>query len=371
MPRSLLALSVAFLALTSGCESNMAKPIDDARTVNPPQSARPSDESIRADAEKAFAANDDARALSLYLPLALKGDSFSQSRLGFIYKRNRGVPVNAAESCRWYEAAAMNDPHDGTSAVNLGVCYERGEGRNKSVADALRWYRVAADRGEPFGMFNLGIAYEFGFGVKQDFAAATRWFQRALDQKIEAFAASDARRHLKRCLNNVGAALGDPQALHDLAIDLFNGHAPELKDQRRALALMKDAAEKGSLPDAWYLYGAWLQMGMGGAGDEARAAAWIKKASDAGHEEAVIRYANMLKCGNGARKDLAAAEALLRQRVNAGNWRATAELSEWFVRGDCGFRKDVPLSASLRQQAEVARKNAGERLARERRAESP
>ena len=46
-----------------------------------------------------------------------------------------------------------------------------------------------------------------------------------------------------------------PQAQFDLAIDLLNGHDPEVKDERRAMAMMREAATHGTSPEAWYMYG--------------------------------------------------------------------------------------------------------------------
>ena len=52
---------------------------------------------------------------------------------------------------------------------------------------------------------------------------------------------------------------------------------------------MREAATRGNLPEAWYIYGAWLQTGFGVKSDLPQAAVWMKKASDAGHERSEER----------------------------------------------------------------------------------
>ena len=241
------------------------------------------------------------------------------------------------------------------TTVNLGLCFESGKGRAQSPAQAAQWYRRAADGGNAYGMYNRGLAYVYGRGVAQSFDVAADWFRKALAVKLEPGDNGDAQRHLKRCENNVGAARGDPQAQYDLAIDLMSGHKPEVKDQSRAMAMMREAATRSNNPDAWFIYGSWVHGGMGGVKyDLAQAAVWIKKAADSGHEEATIRYADILLCGVGVKKDLIAGERILKQAIDRGSWIAMGTLSRWYQNGDCGFRKDAAISAEWRAKGEAA-----------------
>jgi hypothetical protein len=90
-----------------------------------------------AEANRAYDADDDAKALSLYLPLALGGNHEAQFRVAQIYERNKGVNPNANEACNWWERATAHD--DSTAAVNLGLCFESGKGRAQSFAQANQW----------------------------------------------------------------------------------------------------------------------------------------------------------------------------------------------------------------------------------------
>lgn len=305
------------------------------------------------EAHNAYRQGDDAKALSLYLPLARNGNREAQSRAASIYARDKGVAVNAAESCNWWEAAA--NQNDANAANNIGRCFESGNGRAKSYPSAATWYRRAADGGSAYAMYNLGLAYEYGRGIAQSFALAAEWFNKSLAGKLDAGDIVDAQRHLKRSMNHVGAARGDPQALYDLGIDLLNGHDPEFKDEVRAMNAMREAATRGSSPEAWYMYGSWVHMGLGGVkSDVQQAAVWIKKAADSGHEQASIRYADIQLCGIGVKKDLAAGERTLKQAIDRGSWLAMGTLSRWYQNGDCGFRKDAKLSAEWRAKADAA-----------------
>jgi uncharacterized protein len=342
-----------FVLGLAGCETNPAKPATQTAVPTGVSTPRSDAGKAAAEAADAYRLGEDARALSLFLPLARGGSREAQVRVAHIYSRNKGVAPNPTESCNWWEAAAHQG--DAVGANNIGRCYETGNGRGKSEANAATWYRRAADSGNAYGMYNLGLAYEYGRGVTQSFATAADYFRGALNAKLAAGDNADAQRHLKRCMNHVNAEKGDPQAQYDLAIDLFNGHDPEVKDQRRAMAMMREAATRGTSPEAWYIYGSWVYGGLGGTkSDLPQAATWMKKASDAGHESARIRYANILLCGIGVKKDMSAAQRLLQTTIESGSWLAMNEFSEWHRRGDCGFKKNEALAKTWREKGDAA-----------------
>ena len=349
--RNIYIALIAF-ALLAGCETTPQREV----IVQPPDPAR----AALAEANRAYSAEDDAKALAVYLPLARSGNREAQVRVARIYARNKGVTPNDNEACNWWEQAAGSN--ESTAAVNFGLCFESGKGRAQSHAQAAQWYRKAADGGNAYGMYNLGLAHEYGRGVAQSFDVAADLFRKALAVKMDVGDNVDAQRHLKRCENNIGAARGDPQAQYDLAIDLMNGHKPEVKDERRAMIMMREAATRGSNPDAWYIYGAWLHGGMGGTkADVSQGAVWTRKAADAGNESARISYADSQLCGIGVKKDIAAAERLLKQTIEGGSWLAMNKLSFWYQNGQCGYRKDAALSSEWRARADAAQLTTTER----------
>jgi hypothetical protein len=342
-----ICILVVPVILLAGCETSPPRPAEASPPADPVRAAL-------AEANKAYSAHDDAKALSLYLPLARSGSREAQVRAARIFSRNKGVAPDDNEACNWWEAAAGQG--EATAATFLGICFETGKGRAKSLPLSAQWYRRGADAGDAYGMYNLGLAFEYGAGVTQSFEAAAGWFQRALSAKLDAGDIVDAQRHLKRCMNHVDAARGVPQAQYDLAIDLFNGHEPEVKDERRAVAAMREAA-RGNLPEAWFIHGSWLHAGFGGVkSDPAQAATWIKKAADTGHERATIRYADITLCGIGVKKDIASAERILRQAIDRGSWIAMGTMSRWYQNGDCGFRRDASLAADWSAKADAAQR---------------
>lgn len=146
---------LALAMLLVGCESNPATPTLAAPPADPMRAAV-------TEGERAYNAGDDAKALAILLPLAQGGNAAAQFRVARIYTRGKGVPVNEAQSCHWWEAlASQNAPNAATAAVNLGLCFESGKGRAQSHPQALLWYRKAADGGNAYGMFNLGLAHEY------------------------------------------------------------------------------------------------------------------------------------------------------------------------------------------------------------------
>ena len=346
MPLLRIGIVIALVGLLAACETT---PQRTEAAAAPPDPVR----TVLLEANAAYRQGDDAKALPLYLPLAKNGHREAQTRVAAIYSRNKGVAVNDAESCNWSEAAA--NQQDANAANNVGQCFELGKGRSKSFPNAATWYRRAADGGSAYGMYNLGLAYEYGRGVTQSFEVAAEWFRKALVVKLDAGDNVDAQRHLKRSMNHVGAAHGDPQAQFDLAIDLFNGHDPEIKDERSAMAAMREAATRGSSPEAWYIYGSWVHAGVGGGkSDLPLAATWIKKAADTGFEQAMIRYADIQLCGIGVKKDVAAGERTIKRAIDQGSWLAMNTLSRWYQNGECGFRKDAKLSVEWRARADAA-----------------
>ena len=91
--------------------------------------------------EDGFAASqrhDYATALSLWLPLAQRGNPDAQ--------------------------------------FGIGMLYYRGHGVRQSYAEAMRWMLQAANEGHYFAQFTLGSMYEYGIGVPEDLAQAHMWF---------------------------------------------------------------------------------------------------------------------------------------------------------------------------------------------------
>lgn len=64
----------------------------------------------------------------------------------------------------------------------LGDMYLQGQGVPLDYAESAKWYRKAAEQGSVPAQNNLGVAYVWGFGVLQDNVEAYAWFSIAADQ---------------------------------------------------------------------------------------------------------------------------------------------------------------------------------------------
>ena len=111
-------------------------------------------------------ASEEVKAFEAYKAKAEQGQAEAQYRLGFIYERGLGVPVDYVEKARWWRAAA-DQGHAGAQ-FSIGYCYGRGEGVPRDYSEAAKWFRKSADQGNASACRFLGIAYDRGQGVGID-----------------------------------------------------------------------------------------------------------------------------------------------------------------------------------------------------------
>ena len=146
------------------------------------------------EARQAYDAGDYARAAMLLAPLADAGEPDAQYMLGQMYRWGTGVPPDARESLRWYEAAA--DAGHAMAAWELAHIYRVGgntapshmeelpkdaEKSKAYYAAAARRFTAAAHQGDAAAMAMLGFLQMWGDGVAQDAHEAERWLTRAID----------------------------------------------------------------------------------------------------------------------------------------------------------------------------------------------
>jgi uncharacterized protein len=124
-------------------------------------SAAIAQQSVRAGIE-AWQRADYASAVSIWRPLAEKGDLDAAFNLGQAYRLGRGVSVDLALAQSWLERAARADHLDAQTTLGL-LLFDSG---NRQAA--IRWLRQAAQRGEPRAMLVYGTALFNGDGVKRD-----------------------------------------------------------------------------------------------------------------------------------------------------------------------------------------------------------
>lgn len=135
------------------------------------------------DAIAAFNKGNYAEAVQLLKPLAEKGDSRAQFKLGTMYHLGLGVTENDQTAMEWFRKSAAQANAD--AQYQLGYMYTYGFGVPKSEPDpdlqAVQWYFKAALQGHAEAQYNLGLMFLAGKGVVQSHEEGIKWIRRAAD----------------------------------------------------------------------------------------------------------------------------------------------------------------------------------------------
>ena len=95
-------------------------------------------QSVKAGIE-AWQKADYATAVSIWRPLAEKGDADAAFNLGQAYRLGRGVPINLAAAQSWFERAATKGHVDAQTTLGL-LIFQNGD-----HSGGLRWLKAAAE----------------------------------------------------------------------------------------------------------------------------------------------------------------------------------------------------------------------------------
>ncbi|MDN5863966.1 MAG: sel1 repeat family protein [Gammaproteobacteria bacterium] len=158
--------AVLFLCLPFGAQAWTAS--------NNRHSSAPISSSAFQNGLQAFLSKDYAKAFSIFLPLAKKGNVYAQVALGAMYARGNGVPQDTTKAIYWWHKAAAQGAYG--AQYNLAQMYDLGRGIQEDNAKAAYWYRKAAAQGLVPAQFNLGVMYANGEGVPRDYVQAAKWF---------------------------------------------------------------------------------------------------------------------------------------------------------------------------------------------------
>ena len=112
-------------------------------------------------------------------------------RLGNIYIKGEGVPINKPKSSEYYEKGceARYSPV-GAACIVLGLQYFQGVGVQQDYFKAVEYLKDGLDEGddEKFAIYasmTLGTAYEEGLGVRQSYREALKYFGFACDMRFQ------------------------------------------------------------------------------------------------------------------------------------------------------------------------------------------
>lgn len=126
----------------------------------------------------AWQADDAAKAVAIWRPLAEKGDADAQFNLGQAYKLGRGVKLDLAQAQYHFERAARQGHSE--AQTNLGMLLFQNGNRTA----ALRWLSSGADAGDPRAMLIYGTALFNGDGLPADRVRAYAMVSRAAAQGL-------------------------------------------------------------------------------------------------------------------------------------------------------------------------------------------
>ncbi|HUL41105.1 MAG TPA: tetratricopeptide repeat protein [Burkholderiales bacterium] len=121
----------------------------------------------------AFDQGEYKKALAEFKPLAEGGNARAEYRLGIMYAKGLGIPLNYEPAVMWLRKSAEQGY---ASAENdLGVLYDQGRGVPENPAEAARWFMKAAVQGHGSAQLNLASLYKEGRGEPQDSVQAFAW----------------------------------------------------------------------------------------------------------------------------------------------------------------------------------------------------
>jgi TPR repeat protein len=93
----------------------------------------------------AYDRGDFETALTVWQPLAERGDARAQFNLGVIHFNAQSVPHDPAKAVQWYRAAA--DQGYGPAQASLAFMYETGQGVLQNYINAYKWLTLAQQHG--------------------------------------------------------------------------------------------------------------------------------------------------------------------------------------------------------------------------------
>lgn len=133
------------------------------------------------DALKAYDSGDYKKAVTLLRPLADKGDSVAQLKLGMLYYYGYGVPEDEPRAVSWLKLSAAQGNLD--AMYHLGNIFTFAADTAKLSPDAdveaVKWYFEAARAGHPDAQYALGLMFLAGKGVVQSQDEGVAWIRRA------------------------------------------------------------------------------------------------------------------------------------------------------------------------------------------------
>jgi TPR repeat protein len=228
---------------------------------------------------------------------AERGDRSALPEIAERYETGRGVPVNYAESLRWYrQAMEAGDPR---GFGGLGAAYANGLGTAQSYPESVRFWTAGAGLGDSRSTRGMAIAYQFGHGVPKDAARSREWYSRA---------GEPMRRD---------AQSGNPNAAYFLGLMHQDGGGA-VKNAAEAVRWLRQAAEAGHAP-AMLALGSCYERADGVAKNLKETERWYRKAAETGYPDGMASVGSLYQQGLGVERNLAEAERWFKSAAERGS----------------------------------------------------
>ena len=268
---------------------------------------------------------DPAEAAMFYERSARRGVVRGQLRWGMLLIEGTHVGRNAVEGESWLRKAALAGEPEAANAV--GDLYARELDLPPNFLEAARWYRHAAERKHGPAAFKLAqLLANNMLGLPLDLDEAVHWYCLAVEAghqpaqaelvKLLRGGAPAAHQLRIRTWFETKARAGDPLAAFNLGLSVLL--SPDvLGTDQQAMFWLRQAAETMAEAQCWYGY--LLAEGRGTAAEPQAGRAWIKRAADAGLQDAKVLLAEMMLNGRGGACDHGEAFRVFKQAAEAGH----------------------------------------------------
>jgi TPR repeat protein len=112
--------------------------------------------SFAEEASDAWNRGDYIAAMRVYRPLADRGNTEAQHKIGTMYQNGWGVPRSYSEALKWFQSAAnQGDPE---AQKSLGFMFLYGRGVQRDRVTAQMWFILASSAGNASASFAGNLA---------------------------------------------------------------------------------------------------------------------------------------------------------------------------------------------------------------------
>ncbi|KAG0259021.1 hypothetical protein DFQ27_004347 [Actinomortierella ambigua] len=305
---------------------------------------------------------DFAEAVSWYLRAAKQGYAFAQHKLGDLYQyrvmkdgdervspESGGLEPNLAEALHWRREAATLGHMEAMSL--FAAMYYDGTWVDQSYSTAMYWFRLAANKGHRESKYYLGKMYYDGVGVGQNYPEAAVWFrQAALDghswsQLILGHMHQFGQGVLKSDCEAVewylqAGTQGNAVAQYTVGWMMDHGLGT-LRDEHQAVSWYAKGVYRGNVL-AIFCLGTMYELGIAVDRSDDMARSLFQDATDIGHEDAPFHLAS-LGLADRASSSQTDAEmvAWYRQKAEEGDVSAQFNMGLMYEKGALGLQRNV------------------------------